>query len=95
MVRVPEAFTVPQPPVKGMLKLNEPLAVGVPLIVIVLFNQDALTPAGKFVGAPIPVAPVVVIVKFEGSGSLMHADVESEVAVFRELTRIYRLTPAA
>ena len=59
MVRVPEAFTVPQPPVKGMLKLNEPLAVGVPLIVIVLFNQDALTPAGKFVGAPIPVAPVV------------------------------------
>ena len=34
------------------------MAVGVPLIVIVPPNHVAVTPAGKFVGAPIPVAPV-------------------------------------
>ena len=36
------------------------MAVGVPLIVIVPPNHVAVTPAGKFVAAPIPVAPVVV-----------------------------------
>ena len=39
-----------------------PDAVGVPLIVIVLLANDAVTPAGKPVDAPIPVAPVVVCV---------------------------------
>ena len=33
-----------------------------PLIVIVLDAQTAVTPAGKPVGAPMPVAPVVVCV---------------------------------
>ena len=33
-----------------------------PLIVIVLLDQAALTPAGRPVGEPIPVAPVVVLV---------------------------------
>ncbi len=33
-----------------------------PLIVIVLLNQAAVTPEGKPVGDPIPVAPVVVCV---------------------------------
>ncbi len=40
--------------------MNVPLAVGMPLIVIVFAAQFAVTPAGKPVGAPIPVATVVV-----------------------------------
>ena len=36
-----------------------PLAVGVPLIVITLPDQAAVTPAGKPAAAPMPVAPVV------------------------------------
>ena len=39
-----------------------PAAVGVPEIIIVLDAQEAVTPAGRPVGAPIPVAPVVVCV---------------------------------
>jgi len=42
--------------------LNVPEAVGVPLIVMVLDDQEALTPAGKPVAEPMPVAPVVVCV---------------------------------
>ena len=42
--------------------MNVPDAVGVPLIVIVLAAHDAVTPVGKPVAAPIPVAPVVVCV---------------------------------
>ena len=38
--------------------------VGVPLIVIVLPENDAVTPEGNPVGAPIPVVPVVVCVIF-------------------------------
>jgi len=44
--------------------LKVPAAVGVPLMVIVLDDQEALTPAGKPVAVPIPVAPVVAIVIF-------------------------------
>jgi hypothetical protein len=40
--------------------LNVPVAVGEPEIVMVLPDQLAVTPAGKLVAAPIPVAPVVV-----------------------------------
>ena len=39
-----------------------PAAVGVPLIVIVLDAHEAVTPAGRPVAVPIPVAPVVVCV---------------------------------
>ena len=42
--------------------MKVPDAVGVPLIVIVLLAQAAVTPVGKPVAAPIPVAPVVVCV---------------------------------
>jgi len=42
--------------------LKVPDAVGVPLIVIVLLAQAAVTPVGKPVAAPIPVAPVVVCI---------------------------------
>ena len=41
-----------------------PVAVGVPLIVMVLTAQSAVTPAGSPVAVPIPVAPVVVCVIF-------------------------------
>ena len=41
-----------------------PDAVGVPLIVITLLAQTAVTPAGNPVAVPMPVAPVVVIVIF-------------------------------
>ncbi len=61
-VIVPVAFTVSQPPVNGMLYVNVPVAVGVPEIVIVSPDQTAVTPAGKPVAVPIPVAPVVVCV---------------------------------
>ena len=40
--------------------MNVPEAVGVPLIVIVLDAQDAVTPAGRPVAVPMPVATVVV-----------------------------------
>ena len=42
--------------------MNVPEAVGVPLIVIVLDAQAAVTPAGRPVGVPMPVAVVVVCV---------------------------------
>jgi len=42
--------------------LKVPDAVGVPLIVIVLLAHAAVTPDGKPVAVPIPVAPVVVCV---------------------------------
>ena len=42
--------------------MKVPDAVGVPLIVIILLAQTAVTPAGKPVAVPMPVAPVVVIV---------------------------------
>ena len=42
--------------------MKVPEAVGVPLIVIVFAAQTAEIPAGKFTGAPMPVAPVVVCV---------------------------------
>ena len=44
--------------------MNIPLDVGVPLMVIVLLDHAAVTPAGKPVAEPIPVAPVVVCVMF-------------------------------
>ena len=42
--------------------MNVPDAVGVPLIVITLPDQEAETPVGNPVAEPIPVAPVVAIV---------------------------------
>jgi hypothetical protein len=42
--------------------LNVPDAVGVPLIVMVLAAHAAVTPDGKPVAVPIPVAPVVICV---------------------------------
>ena len=44
--------------------MNVPLAVGVPLIVITFAAHAALTPAGRPIAAPMPVAPVVAWVMF-------------------------------
>ena len=52
--------------------MNVPAWVGVPLIVIVLFDQEALTPAGKPVAVPMPVAPVVLWVIFVVNPVLIH-----------------------
>ena len=51
--------------------MNVPDSVGVPLMVIVLDPQAALTPAGSPVAVPIPVAFVVVWVMLVNS-VLMH-----------------------
>ena len=40
--------------------MNGPDTLGVPLMVIVLPAKEAVTPVGKPVGVPMPVAPVVV-----------------------------------
>ena len=50
-----------------------------PLIVIVLATQFAVTPAGKPVAAPIPVAPVVVIVTVV-MAVLIHTDGDDDGA---------------
>ena len=39
--------------------MKVPAVVGVPVIVIVLFAQVAVTPSGKPVGVPIPIKPKV------------------------------------
>lgn len=44
--------------------MNVPLCEGVPLIVITFEVQFAVTPGGRPVAVPIPVAPVVVCVIF-------------------------------
>ena len=46
-VIVPVALIVPQPPVNGIAYANAPDALGVPFIVIVLANHEAVTPAGR------------------------------------------------
>lgn len=56
---VPVALIVPQPPVRGMEYKYVAADVGIPLIVIMLSAQVALTPGGRPEAVPIPVAPVV------------------------------------
>ena len=42
--------------------MNVPVAVGVPLMVMVLLAHEAVTPAGKPVGTPMPVTLMVACV---------------------------------
>ena len=56
-----------------------PDAVGVPLIVIVFDAKEAVTPAGKLVALPMPVAPVVECVMFV-RGELIQTVGEDEAA---------------
>jgi len=69
--------------------LKIPDAVGVPLIVIVLVAQTAVTPAGKPVAVPIPVAPVVVCVILVSAVLIHNVGVLDAVpAVFAAVTVI-------
>jgi len=80
---VPEAFTVPQPPVSGMLYVNVPDDVGVPLMVIVSALNEALTPFGNPLGVPMPVAPLVVCLIFDIAVLIQTVGVvDAEVTVF-------------
>ncbi len=73
--------------------MKVPEAVGVPLIVIVLEAQDAVTPAGRPVAVPIPVAPVVVCV-MAVKAVLMHS-VGVEEAVPGVLSGVTVIVPVA
>ena len=73
--------------------MNVPEAVGVPLIVIVFDAQAAVTPAGRPVGVPIPVAPVVVCV-IAVKAVLMHR-VGVEEAVPAVLSGVTVMVPVA
>ena len=69
--------------------MNVPDTVGVPLMVIVFNDQAAVTPVGKPVAVPIPVAPVVVWVIFGDKAVLIHKVVVIPgVAVFNGVTII-------
>ena len=61
--------------------MNVPDAVGVPIIVIVFDAHAAVTPAGKPVAVPIPVAPVVVWVIFGDKAVLIHKIGEDDAAL--------------
>ena len=69
--------------------MKVPETVGVPEMVIVLAAQEAVTPVGRPVGVPIPVAPVVVCVIFVKAVFLHSVGVEeAEPAVLSGLTVI-------
>ena len=93
-VMVPVAFTVPHPPVNGIVYENVPVAVGVPLIVMVLEDHEAFTPAGKPVAVPIPVAPVVVWV-ITGLMAVLTHNVGLDDAAVTVLTEITVMVPVA
>ena len=69
--------------------MNVPDAVGVPLIVIVFVAHAAVTPAGKPVAVPIPVAPVVACV-IDVKAVLIHnvGELEAAPAVLAGVTTI-------
>ena len=70
-----------------------PLCVGVPLSVITLDAQTAVTPAGNPVATPIPVAPLVVC-KIFVNGVLIHIE-GNEDAALTVLPRTTEMTPLA
>ena len=88
-VMIPQARISLQPPVNGIQYSKVPATVGVPLMVMVLAVQEAVTPSGKPSGAAIPVAPVVVIVILGESGVLIHnVGISGVVTVFHCVTVI-------
>jgi len=69
--------------------LNVPDSEGVPLMVMVLDAHNAVTPEGKPVDAPIPVAPVVVCVMAFNGVFIQRVGVEDAVpAVLSAVTVI-------
>jgi len=72
--------------------LKVPLAVGVPLMVITSASHAAVTPAGKFTGAPMPVARVVAWVIFVNAVLIHKVGVEDATpAVMSAVTVIVPL----
>ena len=67
--------------------------VGVPLTVIVLPEKEAVTPAGKPVGIPIPVAPVVVNVI--GVSAVLTQSVGEDEAALTVLFGVTVIVPVA
>ena len=59
--------------------MKVPDAVGVPLMVIVLEAQVAVTPAGRPVALPMPVAPVVAMVMLVSAVLIQSVGVEDGV----------------
>jgi hypothetical protein len=90
IVIFPVAFTLPHPPVKGIV-YEKSLAGALPLIVITFADQVAVTPVGKPVGVPIPVAPVVDIVIVIGIPQFIGVEYDGVPAVLfgHELTVIF------
>ena len=69
--------------------MNVPDTVGVPLIVIVFEAQAAVTPTGRPVAMPIPVAPVVACVMFVSAVLIHSVGAEDAIpAVFAAVTVI-------
>ena len=73
--------------------MNVPLAVGVPLIVMTFAAHNALTPDGRPVAAPMPVAPMVVWVMLVNA-VLMH-NVGVEEAALAVLSGVTVIVPVA
>ena len=73
---------------------GEPVAVvGVPLMVIVLPLKEAVTPAGRPVGVPMPVAPVVVNVI--GVSTVLTQSVGEDEAALTVLAGVTVIVPVA
>ena len=69
--------------------MKVPAAVGVPLMVMVLLANAAVTPAGKLVAVPMPVAPVVVcVILVNGVPSHKVGVLDAALAVFVAVTVI-------
>ena len=69
--------------------MKVPATVGVPVMVMVLAAQVAVTPVGRFKAVPIPVAPVVVWVMLGLNAVLIQSVLEALlVAVLFGLTTI-------
>ena len=69
--------------------MKVPVADGVPVIVMVFDAQLAVTPDGKPVAVPIPVAPVVVCVIFVMAVLIQTVGVDdATLAVFEDVTVI-------
>ena len=73
--------------------MNVPTAIGVPLMVMVLDAQDAVTPLGRPVAVPIPVAPVVTCV-MAGRG-VPKVTVGAEEAAPTVLSGVTMIVPVA
>ena len=89
----PMALTVSQPPVNGILYTYTPETKGVPLIVKTLDAHSAVTPPGRPVAVPMPVAPLVLWVILV-SVVLTHI-VGDELATLTVLEGITVIVPVA